>query len=65
MRGSYHLYQGLGGFVGNAAMGAAVRLALHPLGAGDPPLVIAHTILDVFAFVGYALLAGHVSWLPG
>lgn len=25
------------------------------------PLVIAHTILDVFSFVGYAVLRDHVS----
>ena len=28
------------------------------------PLIVAHTLLDVVAFVGYTLLAGHVSWLP-
>ena len=28
------------------------------------PLFVAHTLIDVVAFVGYALLAGHVSWLP-
>jgi hypothetical protein len=28
------------------------------------PLVIAHTILDVVAFVGYTMLRGKVSWLP-
>jgi hypothetical protein len=28
------------------------------------PLVVAHTVLDVVAFVGYAVLAGRVSWLP-
>ena len=27
------------------------------------PLVIAHTLIDVFAFVGYALLKDLVSWL--
>ena len=27
------------------------------------PLVVAHTILDVVAFVGYALLKDHLSWL--
>jgi len=26
--------------------------------------VLAHTLIDVVAFVGYAELAGHVSWLP-
>jgi hypothetical protein len=28
------------------------------------PLFVAHTLMDATAFVGYALLAGHVSWLP-
>jgi hypothetical protein len=28
------------------------------------PFVVAHTLIDSAAFVGYALLAGHVSWLP-
>jgi hypothetical protein len=27
-------------------------------------LVIAHTLLDVVAFVGYTALRGTVSWLP-
>ena len=27
------------------------------------PLVIAHTLLDIAAFVGYALLAPRVDWL--
>jgi hypothetical protein len=27
-------------------------------------MIIAHFLIDAVAFVGYALLAGHVSWLP-
>jgi len=27
------------------------------------PLIVAHTLLDITAFVGYALVAPHVSWL--
>jgi membrane protease YdiL (CAAX protease family) len=64
VRGSYHLYQGLGGFVGNAVMGVLFGW-LYTRWGRVTPLVVAHTVLDVFAFVGYALLAGHVSWLPG
>jgi membrane protease YdiL (CAAX protease family) len=63
LRGSYHLYQGLGGFVGNAIMGvifATLFLRWRRVG----PMIIAHTLIDAVAFVGYALLAGHVSWLP-
>lgn len=55
LRGSYHLYQGFGAFVGNAIMG--VILTLFFLRTRRVlPLVIAHTVLDVVAFVGYALL---------
>jgi membrane protease YdiL (CAAX protease family) len=62
VRGSYHLYQGFGGFVGNLVMGlifGLVYLRWRRVG----PLVVAHTLLDVVAFVGYALVAPHVSWL--
>ncbi|GAB3966936.1 CPBP family intramembrane glutamic endopeptidase [Plantactinospora veratri] len=55
LRGSYHLYQGFGAFVGNAVMG--VVFALFFLRTKRVlPLVVAHTLLDVAAFVGYALL---------
>jgi membrane protease YdiL (CAAX protease family) len=63
VRGSYHLYQGLGGFVGNAAMGIVFGWLYCRWGRVGP-LVVAHTLMDVVAFVGYALLAGHVGWLP-
>jgi membrane protease YdiL (CAAX protease family) len=62
IRGSYHLYQGFGGFAGNLIMGlifGLVYLRIRRVG----PLVVAHTLLDVVAFVGYALLAPHLSWL--
>jgi membrane protease YdiL (CAAX protease family) len=62
LRGSYHLYQGFGGFVGNAVMG--VIFAFFYLRTRRVlPLVIAHTLLDVVAFIGYTLLKDHVSWL--
>lgn len=63
LRGSYHLYQGYGGFLGNAIMGvvfALVFLRWRRLW----PLVIAHGLIDTVAIVGYPLLHGHVSWLP-
>jgi membrane protease YdiL (CAAX protease family) len=63
LRGSYHLYQGLGGFFGNAAMGVIFAL-LFLRWRRTTPMIIAHTLIDAVAFVGYALLAGHVSWLP-
>ena len=62
VRGSYHLYQGFGGFVGNVVMGLVFGLAyLRFKRVG--PLVVAHFLLDLFAFVGYALLAPYVDWL--
>ncbi|MGW7320526.1 CPBP family intramembrane glutamic endopeptidase [Streptomyces sp. NPDC054845] len=63
LRGSYHLYQGVGGFLGNVAMGVVFVLAYRRWGR-VAPLVVAHALLDIVAFGGYALLAGHVSWLP-
>jgi membrane protease YdiL (CAAX protease family) len=63
LRGSYHLYQGVGGFLGNMAMGV-VFVFLYRRWGRVGPLVAAHTLLDVGAFVGYALLAGRVGWLP-
>jgi membrane protease YdiL (CAAX protease family) len=63
VRGSYHLYQGLGGFLGNVAMGLLFGWLYNRWGRLTP-LIIAHTLLDIGAFIGYALLAGHISWLP-
>jgi membrane protease YdiL (CAAX protease family) len=63
LRGSYHLYQGFGGFLGNAVMGVIFGvLFLRWRRVG--PMIIAHTLIDAVAFIGYALLVGHVSWLP-
>ena len=63
LRGSYHLYQGVGGFLGNMAMGV-VFVYLYRRWGRVGPLVAAHSLLDIGAFVGFALLAGKVSWLP-
>ncbi|MER6998934.1 CPBP family intramembrane glutamic endopeptidase [Streptomyces sp. NPDC000410] len=63
LRGSYHLYQGIGGFIGNMVMGVVFVLLYRRWGRVGP-LVVAHALLDIVAFVGYALLAGKVSWLP-
>ncbi len=63
IRGSYHLYQGLGGFLGNAAMGLLFGFLYRRWGRVTP-MIIAHFLIDAVAFVGYAVLAGHVSWLP-
>jgi membrane protease YdiL (CAAX protease family) len=63
LRGSYHLYQGIGGFLGNVGMGLFFGWLYHRWGRVTP-LVLAHTLIDVGAFVGYALLAGRVAWVP-
>lgn len=63
LRGSYHLYQGIGGFVGNLAMGV-LFVYLYRRWGRVGPLVAAHALLDIGAFIGYALLAGKVDWLP-
>ncbi len=60
LRGSYHLYQGIGGFVGNMVMGV-VFVYLYRRWGRVGPLVVAHSLLDIGAFVGYALLAGKVT----
>lgn len=64
IRGSYHLYQGLGGFAGNLIMGIIFGRLYQRWWKRTAPLFIAHTLMDSVAFVGYALLVGHVSWLP-
>ena len=56
LRGSYHLYQGVGPFLGNVAMGLIFGwfyLRVRRVG----PLVVAHFALDAVGFVGYPLLA--------
>ena len=63
LRGSYHLYQGFGGFLGNAVMGVVFAWWFRRT-RRLWPLVIAHSLLDIISFVGYALLHGTVSWLP-
>ena len=62
VRGTYHLYQGFGGGVGNVVMGLVFGLVFartRRLG----PLIIAHALVDIVAFLGYAALAGRVGWL--
>jgi membrane protease YdiL (CAAX protease family) len=63
LRGSYHLYQGFGAFIGNAVMGVIFGVLYRRWGRVTP-LIIAHTLIDAVTFVGYAALAHRVSWLP-
>ncbi|SFT70301.1 hypothetical protein SAMN04487904_10646 [Actinopolyspora lacussalsi subsp. righensis] len=63
LRGSYHLYQGFGGFVGNVVMGLVYGRVWQRTNRIHA-LIIGHALIDVVAFVGYALLRDQVGWLP-
>jgi hypothetical protein len=58
LRGAYHLYQGIGPFLGNVIMGVVFSWFYTSRWGRRRvvPLVVAHTLLDVVAFVGYALV---------
>lgn len=62
IRGSYHLYQGFGGFAGNLLMGILFGIAYRRFGRVGP-LIVAHALLDIVAFVGYSLLHDRLAWL--
>lgn len=63
LRGSYHLYQGFGAFIGNAVMGVVFAF-LFLRTRRVLPLIVAHTLLDAVAFVGYTLLPEDwLTWL--
>ena len=61
LRGSYHLYQGWGGFLGNVAMGLLFGFVFVRTQRAWP-IVIAHFLLDVAAGIGFILFREH---LPG
>ncbi|NLE79797.1 MAG: CPBP family intramembrane metalloprotease [Rhodococcus sp.] len=63
LRGSYHLYQGFGGGIGNVVMGLVFGRYWQKTGRLWP-LVIAHWLIDAVSFVGYAVLKGRVGWIP-
>ena len=63
VRASYHLYQGIGGLVGNFVMGL-IFARLYRRWGRVMPLLVAHALIDIVAFVGWVLLAGKVDWLP-
>ncbi|MDN5724724.1 MAG: CPBP family intramembrane metalloprotease [Propionibacteriales bacterium] len=62
IRGSYHLYQGFGGFVGNLIMGLIFGVIFLKC-RRVMPLVITHTLINIVAFVGYTIVRPYVSWL--
>ncbi|MET1053648.1 MAG: CPBP family intramembrane glutamic endopeptidase, partial [Mycetocola sp.] len=61
LRGSYHLYQGIGPFIGNVVMGVVFGWCYRRWGR-VMPLVVAHALLDIASFVGYPLA---VALWPG
>jgi membrane protease YdiL (CAAX protease family) len=63
LRGAYHLYQGLGGFFGNFALGVLFG-RIYQVRGRTAPLVVAHFLLDAAAGLGYLALRGRVWWLP-
>lgn len=60
LRGSYHLYQGFGPFIGNVVMGV-VFAWIYTRTKRVMPLVIAHALLDTVAFVGFSLFGKAVG----
>lgn len=58
LRGAYHLYQGLGGGLGNIVMGMVFG-RFYQRTTRLWPLVVAHAIIDTVAFVGYLFVG---SW---
>lgn len=62
LRGSYHLYQGYGGFVGNAIMGLIFGWWFQRT-RRVWPLIIAHFVIDAVSFVGYVYLHDRYSWI--
>ncbi|MBX9386641.1 CPBP family intramembrane glutamic endopeptidase [Streptomonospora nanhaiensis] len=64
LRATYHLYQGVGMFFGNLVMGLVFCWFYRRHGR-VMPLVVAHSLIDIVAFVGSVYLIGRVDWLPG
>lgn len=62
LRGGYHLYQGIGPALGNVAMGLVFAWVYHRTGRLWP-LIVAHGVIDIVAFVGYALFADTLGLL--
>ena len=61
LRATYHAYQGFGAMLGNFAMGVVFGWCFRRWGR-VMPFVIAHTLINIVAFVGYPLAA---AWWPG
>jgi uncharacterized protein len=63
LRGAYHLYQGYAAGLGNLVMGMVFSYVWLRTGRLWP-LIVAHTLIDAVAFVGYTLAAGQLGWMP-
>ena len=61
LRAAYHAYQGIGPIIGNFVMGVVFGWCYRRWGR-VMPLVVAHTVIDIVAFIGYPLA---VALWPG
>ncbi len=64
LRGTYHLYQGFGGFVGNVIMGLIFGW-LYSRWGRVMPFIVAHVVIDAAIFVGYPWAAATFPALFG
>jgi len=58
LRGTYHLYQGWGGFAGNLILGGVFGF-IYLRWRRVWPLVVAHFTIDALAGLGYIVFRGH------
>jgi membrane protease YdiL (CAAX protease family) len=59
IRGTYHLYQGFSGFLGNFLMGLLFGWVFYKTGR-VAPLIIAHTLMNIVVFIGYPIAAPYL-----
>ena len=62
LRGAYHLYQGVGGFIYNV-VGGLIAGVIFRRTKRVMPLVVAHFLIDVIAFVVAYVWTGRPDWL--
>ena len=64
LRGTYHLYQGFGAFIGNVAMGLIFGYIYSRTGR-LAPLIVGHALIDTVAFVGYPIAVEYYPEILG
>ncbi len=64
LRGTYHLYQGFGAFIGNVIMGLIFGW-IYSRTRRLAPLIVGHTLIDVVAFVGYPIALSYYPEILG